>query len=247
MASFLPVSSAARTQSTTMLLRLNTCSSIASTRTTCSSFSTLCSPSRLTRSRKLPCNSDSILYNPSLLDEGQPKKKKKKKKEGKQEIFELTHAPHLESLVQLFTHSNNTHSIFPTQQSRSFLVQLRRQTQAQIPKESSPTPSPAAANLQLTNLPYFIRRTPSNQLPVYLVTKAGGTKQQTKIQKTEGDMDALRSDLALYLGFESGDPRAPSSPDVSINRLNGHITVKVGSGGPRTQLSSYMRKGITLY
>lgn len=41
-------------------------------------------------------------------------------------------------------------------------------------------------------------------------------------------MDALRSDLALYLGFESGDPRAPSSPDVSINRLNGHITVKVG-------------------
>lgn len=60
-------------------------------------------------------------------------------------------------------------------------------------------------------------------------------------------MDALRSDLALYLGFESGDPRAPSSPDVSINRLNGHITVKVGSGGPRTQLSSYMRKGITLY
>lgn len=46
-------------------------------------------------------------------------------------------------------------------------------------------------------------------------------------------MDALRSDLALYLGFESGDPRAPTSPDVSINRLNGHIIVKVGSGVPR--------------
>lgn len=40
-------------------------------------------------------------------------------------------------------------------------------------------------------------------------------------------MDALRSDLARYLGFESGDPRAPKSPDVSINRLNGHIIVKV--------------------
>lgn len=40
-------------------------------------------------------------------------------------------------------------------------------------------------------------------------------------------MDALRSDLALYLGLESGDPRAPTNPDVSLNRLNGHITVKV--------------------
>lgn len=88
-------------------------------------------------------------------------------------------------------------------------------------------PPPAAANLQLTNLPYFIRRTASNQFPVYLVTKAGGTKQQTKIQKTEGDVDALRSDLALYLGLESGDPRASTNPDVSLNRLNGHITVKV--------------------
>jgi large subunit ribosomal protein L49 len=80
--------------------------------------------------------------------------------------------------------------------------------------------------LQLTNLPYFIRRTPSNQLPVYLVTKTGGTKRQTKIQKTEGDLDALRNDLARTLGLESGDPRATKSPEVTINRLNGHIIVK---------------------
>lgn len=119
-------------------------------------------------------------------------------------------------------------SKLPTQQTRTFLVQLKRQTQAQATKPpTTPVPPPAAANLQLTNLPYFIRRTASNQFPVYLVTKAGGTKQQTKIQKTEGDVDALRSDLALYLGLESGDPRAPTNPDVSLNRLNGHITVKV--------------------
>jgi hypothetical protein len=79
----------------------------------------------------------------------------------------------------------------------------------------------------LTNLPYFVRRTPSNQLPVYLVTKTGGTKQQTKIQKTEGDLEALRNDLARTLGLESGDPRAAKSPEVAINRLNGHIVVKV--------------------
>jgi large subunit ribosomal protein L49 len=60
-----------------------------------------------------------------------------------------------------------------------------------------------------------------------LVTKAGGTKQQTKIQKTEGDLEALRSDLARALGLESGDPNAKKSPDVTINRLNGHIIVKV--------------------
>ncbi|KAL4810263.1 mitochondrial large subunit ribosomal protein-domain-containing protein [Aspergillus unguis] len=113
-----------------------------------------------------------------------------------------------------------------TQQRRTFLAQLKRQSQTV--KQNAPTtiPPPAAANLQLTNLPYFIRRTPSNQLPVYLVTKAGGTKQQTKIQKTEGDLDALRSDLARYLGLESGERNAAKSSDISINRLNGHITIK---------------------
>ncbi|GLA22514.1 hypothetical protein AnigIFM63326_003428 [Aspergillus niger] len=108
------------------------------------------------------------------------------------------------------------------QQCRTFLVQLKRQSQT---LKETPVSQPPP-NLQLTNLPYFIRRTASNQLPVYLVTKAGGTKQQTKLQKTEGDLDALRNDLAQYLGLESGDPRAPKSPDVTINRLNGHIIVK---------------------
>lgn len=124
-----------------------------------------------------------------------------------------------------------------SQQSRTFLSQLKRQARSLKDTTAAPSASPAAENigpvpsnlppLQLTNLPYFIRRTPSNQLPVYLVTKAGGTKQQTKIQKTEGDVDALRNDLARALGFESGDPRAKKNPDVTINRLNGHIIVKV--------------------
>ncbi|BCR85655.1 mitochondrial 54S ribosomal protein mL49 [Aspergillus chevalieri] len=181
MSSFLhlPVSSAVRKQSTTMPLRLNAFSSIASPKT--NTFSTLCSSSsRLSKSQ-----------NP-------------------------------------LQRSNSTPAL-PTQQTRSFLAQIRRQTQAQAHKEpttTKPIPPPSAANLQLTNLPYFIRRTPSNQYPVYLVTKAGGTKQQTKIQKTEGDLDALRNDLARYLGFESGDPRAPKSADVAVNRLNGHIIVK---------------------
>ena len=53
-ASFLPVSAAVRQQSTTMPLRLNSSSSLASSRT-CSSFSTSCSRSRLTQRRKSSC------------------------------------------------------------------------------------------------------------------------------------------------------------------------------------------------
>ncbi|KAJ5601614.1 hypothetical protein N7510_011148 [Penicillium lagena] len=119
----------------------------------------------------------------------------------------------------------------PTRSTRTFLTHFRHQAQALKEQPVTPTgpvkppqtPQPA---LQLNNLPYFVRRTPSNQLPVYLVTKAGGTKQQTKIQKTEGDMDALRRDLALALGVESPNGPPPKKPEVTINRLNGHILVK---------------------
>jgi large subunit ribosomal protein L49 len=78
--------------------------------------------------------------------------------------------------------------------------------------------------LKLDNLPYFVRRSASNKLPVYTDTKAGGTKKLTKIQKTEGDLDQLRNDLACALGVVDGHK---PNPDVSINRLTGHIVVKV--------------------
>lgn len=118
-------------------------------------------------------------------------------------------------------------------QSRSFLAKLVRafpaSSQSQSPSSDEvQSPQRQDPPLQLTNLPYFVRRTPSNQLPVYLVTKTGGTKRQTKIQKTEGDLEALRNDLARTLGLESGDSRAAKSSEVTINGLNGHIIVKVG-------------------
>ncbi|RDW86584.1 mitochondrial 54S ribosomal protein mL49 [Aspergillus mulundensis] len=130
-------------------------------------------------------------------------------------------------------------SSFSTQQRRTFLAQLKRQSQT-LKVNSTPsitTPPPAAANLSLTNLPYFVRRTPSNQLPIYLVTKAGGTKQQTKIQKTEGDLDAFRRDLALYLGLESAERNAAKSSDITINRLTGHIIVK---GWRKPEIQKFM-------
>ncbi|KAL4882826.1 mitochondrial large subunit ribosomal protein-domain-containing protein [Aspergillus karnatakaensis] len=113
-----------------------------------------------------------------------------------------------------------------TQQRRTFLAQLKRQSQTVQEDAAATTPPPAAPKLKVINLPYFVRRTPSNQLPVYLVTKAGGTKQQTKIQKTEGDVDALRRDLEQYLGLEADGRDNKKSRDITINRLNGNIIVK---------------------
>ncbi|KAJ6018962.1 hypothetical protein N7522_001029 [Penicillium canescens] len=117
----------------------------------------------------------------------------------------------------------------PTCQSRTFLTQLRRQAQAL--KEQSPSAHATPVNpsknpsppLKLDNLPYFVRRSASNKLPVYTDTKAGGTKKLTKIQKTEGDLDQLRNDLACALGVVDGHK---PNPDVAINRLTGHIVVK---------------------
>lgn len=117
-------------------------------------------------------------------------------------------------------------------QSRTFLTQLRRQAQALKEHSTSASASPTPVTppkkpstpLQLTNLPYFVRRTASNQLPVYVDTKAGGNKQLTKVQKTEGDLDALRNDLAVALGVT--DVRGKPNPDVTLNRLTGHIIIK---------------------
>ncbi|KAL4906309.1 hypothetical protein BDW74DRAFT_151691 [Aspergillus multicolor] len=138
------------------------------------------------------------------------------------------------------SHRASSKSSISTQQRRTFLAQLKRQSPT-LKVNSTPssitTPPPAAANLSLTNLPYFVRRTPSNQLPIYLVTKAGGTKQQTKIQKTEGDLDAFRRDLALYLGLESAERNAAKSSDITINRLNGHIIVK---GWRKPEIQKFM-------
>lgn len=59
---------------------------------------------------------------------------------------------------------------------------------------------------------------------MYLETKAGGTKRLTKIQKTEGDLEVLKSDLARALNLK-GDSKKNS--EITINQLNGHIIVKV--------------------
>lgn len=136
---------------------------------------------------------------------------------------------------------NSPKSFLPAQQSRTFLAKLTRKspaaghaTRTASPSVDVPASQTPAPPLQLTNLPYFVRRTSSNQLPVYLVTKAGGTKQLTKIQRTEGDLEALRTDLGRALGLECR--KSKKINDVTINQLNGHIIVKVRVHLDRTSL-----------
>ncbi|CAG7918362.1 unnamed protein product [Penicillium olsonii] len=222
MASFLhsgPASSALRKQA--VALRVNSAKSMVSV-PACSSFSTLCPQARLQASRK----SFVIVWSrlARLMSKHTPRR------------HDSCHV----SRPAVRGGKNMQMSLRPQaspntsiRQSRTFLTQLRRQAQAlkehSTSASASPTPvTPAkkpSTPLQLTNLPYFVRRTASNQLPVYVDTKAGGNKQLTKVQKTEGDLDALRNDLAVALGVT--DVRGKPNPDVTLNRLTGHIIIKV--------------------
>lgn len=69
------------------------------------------------------------------------------------------------------------------------------------------------------NLPYFVQRTPSNQLPVYLLEKRGGNLKQTKVRKIEGDVKALHDELQTYLGL--------GKTHIAINPVTRHIIIRV--------------------
>lgn len=58
--------------------------------------------------------------------------------------------------------------------------------------------------------PFIINRTPSNNLPVYFLTKRGGNKKLTLIRKLEGDRVALAQWLAEDLGLERKQVRVKS-------------------------------------
>ena len=66
---------------------------------------------------------------------------------------------------------------------------------------------------------YHVGRTPSNQLPIYLLAKRGGNLQQTRIKKIQGDIAELRKQLRQSLMVDE--------KDIKINQLTGHIVIKV--------------------
>lgn len=102
-----------------------------------------------------------------------------------------------------------------------------------------------------SSIPYYVTRTKSNGLPVYLEAKAGGTKHLTLIRKISGDLAAFKDDLMAALPplTASGPPGAirgeadglsesalqktkkrakpgKETPIVNINFTTGHLVVK---------------------
>ncbi|KAL9125545.1 MAG: hypothetical protein Q9217_005268, partial [Psora testacea] len=67
-------------------------------------------------------------------------------------------------------------------------------------------------------LPYHVRRTASQELPIYHLSKRGGNLHQTRIRKVEGDRTALRDELQKVLNLQK--------ENVLVNQVTGHVVLK---------------------
>lgn len=83
------------------------------------------------------------------------------------------------------------------------------------------TAKKAPSELTSPQLPYYVYRTASQQLPVYQMAKRGGNLHQTRIRKINGDVKKLRDDIQKALELKEGN--------IAINSTTGHITIKVFS------------------
>lgn len=95
------------------------------------------------------------------------------------------------------------------------------------------TSSSSASEPSVSALPYSLSRTRSNNLRVYELAKAGGSKHITQIKNITGDIEALQSHLrsALNLPETFVDPKGQKKQTVTINWTTKHITVR-GWRGP---------------
>ena len=80
--------------------------------------------------------------------------------------------------------------------------------------------SSTAAAVDAAQLTYRVNRTPSQQLPIYLLAKRGGNLKQTRLRKIEGDIAKLKQDLQKALGIVE-------DKEIQINQLTKHIIIKV--------------------
>lgn len=79
---------------------------------------------------------------------------------------------------------------------------------------------------------FHVVRTPSNMLPVYQGSKAGGNLKYTMIRKVQGDSGALAEELRGWEGFsqlrddEVVGKRRGREVEVSVNPVNGHVLLR---------------------
>ena len=89
----------------------------------------------------------------------------------------------------------------------------------------SPSATPSTPASQT---PYTITRTPSQQLPIYHLSKAGGNKHLTKLRKIDGDLSQLKSDVRAALGVEEyvTDRMGRKKENVAVNWTTRQIVVR---------------------
>ena len=99
---------------------------------------------------------------------------------------------------------------------------------------ASPSPIPELSESEVApNLPYYVTRTPSHELPIYHLTKRGGNLHQTRVKKISGNIDALRDALKATLDV--------AEKDCVINRVTNHVMIK-GFHRPRIEAFLLARK-----
>jgi large subunit ribosomal protein L49 len=97
------------------------------------------------------------------------------------------------------------------------LPSQRAPTPTSNPKKPSRTP-PSAPTIKLPPPKYHVARTAQKNLPIYTDFKRGGNLHLTTVRKITGDAAMLRDELAKLLDKKEGE--------VTINNVNGHVTVK---------------------
>lgn len=80
------------------------------------------------------------------------------------------------------------------------------------------------------NLPYYVSRTKSNELPIYHDWKRGGNLKLTTIRKIDGRPETLRDDLMGLLRLQR--------EDAVVNGITGHVVLK---GHHKVEVEKFLR------
>ncbi|KAK5135030.1 hypothetical protein LTR08_005690 [Meristemomyces frigidus] len=90
---------------------------------------------------------------------------------------------------------------------------------------------PLSSDQCAPNLPYFVTRSPSNELPIYTLKKRGGNLKMTRVKKVDGQVEALRTALVEALGLPE--------KECSVNPITRHVMMK---GHLKPQVEKFLRE-----
>ncbi len=93
---------------------------------------------------------------------------------------------------------------------------------APVPKEEYPSGWQPQDPAKYKKLPYYIRRSRSHMLPIYLHTKYQGMRRLTIIRHIEGDIWRAQKDFEAFIKTRIGN----NPVYVYVNEMNGQIKIK---------------------